>query len=170
YVGITRARTHLSLSSAAARHAGGRGRRRPSRFLMPLRRTLGLEPEARRIAPGAGRLSPNAASRRRRPVTCAGCGNVLTVGTQIKRRRCQDCPVRYDEQLFEQLRSWRLSYAKELQMKAFMILGDATLELLAEHKPTTDEELLKIPGIGERKLEQHGDRLKAAIWRYVEAE
>ncbi|MGO1549820.1 MAG: ATP-dependent DNA helicase UvrD2 [Nesterenkonia sp.] len=170
YVGITRARSHLSLSSAAARHAGGRGRRRPSRFLMPLRRTLGLEPEARRIAPGAGRLSPNAASRRRRPVTCAGCGNVLTVGTQIKRRRCQDCPVRYDEQLFEQLRSWRLSYAKELQMKAFMILGDATLELLAEHKPTTDEELLKIPGIGERKLEQHGDRLKAAIWRYVEAE
>ncbi|GAA4828268.1 ATP-dependent DNA helicase UvrD2 [Garicola koreensis] len=169
YVGITRARTHLSLSSASARHAGGRGRRRPSRFLIPLRRTLGLEPQARRIAPGGGTLSPNAAARRRRPITCAGCGDVLTVGTQIKRRRCQDCPVRYDEQLFEQLRSWRLSYAKELQMKAFMILGDATLELLAEHKPTTDEELLKIPGIGERKLQQHGERLKAAIFSYVEA-
>ena len=170
YVGITRARTHLSLSSSSSRHAGGRGRRKPSRFLTPLRRHLGLEPAARKIAPGSGRLSPNAASRRRQPVTCAGCGDVLTVGTEIKRRRCQDCPVRYDEQLFEQLRSWRLSYAKELEVKAFMVFGDATLELLAEYKPTTDEELLKIPGIGERKLEQHGERLKAEISDYVAAQ
>ena len=100
-------------------------------------------------------------------MTCVGCGDVLTVGTQIKRRRCQVCPVRYDEQLFEQLRSWRLSYAKELDTKAFMVLGDATLELLAEYKPTTDEELLKIPGIGERKLQQHGERLKEEIASYV---
>lgn len=167
YVGITRSRTHLYLSSSSSRHAGGRGRRKPSRFLVPLRRQLGMEPAVRPIAPGSGKPSPNAASRRRKPVTCVGCGDVLTVGTQIKRRRCQDCPVRYDEQLFEQLRSWRLSYAKELDTKAFMVLGDATLELLAEYKPTTDEELLKIPGIGERKLQQHGERLKEEIASYV---
>ena len=167
YVGITRSRTHLYLSSSSSRHAGGRGRRKPSRFLAPLRRQLGMEPAVRPIAPGSGKPSPNAASRRRKPVTCVGCGDVLTVGTQIKRRRCQDCPVRYDEQLFEQLRSWRLSYAKELDTKAFMVLGDATLELLAEYKPTTDEELLKIPGIGERKLQQHGERLKEEIASYV---
>ena len=167
YVGITRSRTHLYLSSSSSRHAGGRGRRKPSRFLAPLRRQLGMEPAVRPIASGSGKPSPNAASRRRKPVTCVGCGDVLTVGTQIKRRRCQDCPVRYDEQLFEQLRSWRLSYAKELDTKAFMVLGDATLELLAEYKPTTDEELLKIPGIGERKLQQHGERLKEEIASYV---
>lgn len=168
YVGITRARSHLFLSSAASRHAGGRGRRKPSRFLKPLRKQLGLEPEGRKIAPGSSKLSPNAAAHRRKPATCATCGTVLTVGTEIKRRRCQDCPARYDTQLFERLRSWRLDYAKELEVKAFMVLGDATLELLAEHKPTTDEELLQIPGIGQRKLEQHGERLKAALSSYVE--
>ncbi|WP_300344227.1 ATP-dependent DNA helicase UvrD2 [Nesterenkonia sp.] len=167
YVGITRARKHLSLSSAAARHPGGRGRRKPSRFLEPLRRSLGMEPAVRKIAPGSGGLSPNASARRKKAATCATCGKVLTVGTQIKRRRCEECPARYDEQLFEQLRAWRRDYAKELNVKAFMIFGDATLELIAEHKPTTDEALLQIPGIGERKLAQHGEALKSAILSHL---
>lgn len=170
YVGITRAREHLMLSSAAARHAGGRGRRKPSRFLQPLRQELGIEQPTRLIAPGSGQgLSPNAAARRKTAATCATCGVVLTAGTQITRRRCDDCPARYDAELFERLRSWRLAYAKELDVKAFMIFGDATLEMLAEHKPTSDEDLLKIPGIGERKLEQHGAALKATITEYIQA-
>ena len=45
YVGVTRARTHLHLSWAAARGAGGRRSRRPSRFLDG-------------IAPAAGRPAP----------------------------------------------------------------------------------------------------------------
>ncbi|NLS09274.1 ATP-dependent DNA helicase UvrD2 [Nesterenkonia sp. MY13] len=166
YVGITRARKHLYLSHASARHAGGRGRRKASRFLIPLRRSLGLEPAAVKIAPGGGKPSPNAATRKG-PVTCAGCGEVLTVATQIKRRRCETCPPRYDEQLFEHLRAWRLDYAKRLQLKAFMVFADSTLELVAEHKPTTDEDLLKIPGIGTKKLEQHGAPLKEALTEYL---
>lgn len=163
YVGVTRARRWLSLSSAVARHSGGRGRRKPSRFLAPLRRELGLEPATRQIAPGERKLSPNAAARRAKTVTCAGCGTVLTDATEIKRRRCAECPTRYDEAVFEELRRWRRDYAQELGVKAFMVVGDATLEHLAEHQPTTDEELLKIPGIAQGKLEQHGERLKAAL-------
>ncbi len=163
YVGITRAKTHLYLSSAAARHPGGRGRRKSSRFLIPLRKELGLEAPTRRIAPGSGKLSVNAAARKRKAAVCAGCGEVLTVATEISRRRCADCPPRYDEQLFEHLRAWRRAYAQELETRAFMVFSDSTLEHIAEHKPTSDPELLKIPGIGERKLELHGDRLKAAL-------
>ncbi|NDK31387.1 ATP-dependent DNA helicase UvrD2 [Nesterenkonia haasae] len=163
YVGITRAKTHLYLSSAAARHPGGRGRRKSSRFLIPLRKELGLEAPTRRIAPGSGKLSVNAAARKRKAAVCAGCGEVLTVATEISRRRCADCPPRYDEQLFEHLRAWRRAYAQELDTRAFMVFSDSTLEHIAEHKPTSDPELLKIPGIGERKLELHGDRLKAAL-------
>ena len=167
YVGITRAKTQLFLSSAASRHPGGRGRRKASRFLIPLRKELGIGPPTRKIAPGRGGLSVNAASRKRKAAVCAGCGAVLTVGTQIKRRRCEECPPRYDEQLFEHLRQWRSGYSKELELPAFMVFSDATLELLAEHKPSTDPELLAIPGIGDRKLEQHGQRLKAAIHEFA---
>ncbi|TLP94398.1 ATP-dependent DNA helicase UvrD2 [Nesterenkonia salmonea] len=163
YVGITRAKTLLYLSSAAARHPGGRGRRKSSRFLIPLRKELGLEAPTRRIAPGSGKLSVNAAARKRKAAVCAGCGEVLTVGAEISRRRCAECPPRYDEEAFESLRAWRLSYSKELGLPAFMVFSDATLEMIAEKKPRTDEELLAIPGIGQRKLEQHGDRLRAAL-------
>ncbi|GFZ85237.1 DNA helicase [Nesterenkonia alkaliphila] len=166
YVGITRAKTHLFLSSAAARHPGGRGRRKSSRFLIPLRKELGLQAPAQKIAPGGGGLSVNAAARKRRAAVCAGCGTPLTVGTQIKRRRCEDCPPRYDEQLFEHLREWRRGYAKELEIPAFMVFGDATLEAIAEHRPSTDEQLLEISGIGAKKLESHGEQLKAALHAY----
>ncbi len=163
YVGITRARKYLFLSSSSSRHTGGRGRRTPSRFLRPLRREMGLEEPGRKIAPSAGGLSPNAASRKKKATTCSTCGKVLTVATEVKRRRCEDCPARYDEALFDKLRAWRMEYAKELEVPAFVVFTDATLEVIAELKPSTDEELLKVPGIGERKLEKHGDRLREIL-------
>ncbi len=167
YVGITRARKHLSLSSSAARHAGGRGRRKPSRFLEPLRAELGLEPTVRKIAPGSGRRSPNAASRKKTAV-CATCGTVLTVATQVRRQRCEDCPPRYDPELFEALREWRRQAAQEAGRPAFMIFADAELEIIAEHRPeASDEALLKLPGIGPKKLETHGDGLKSVLQEHA---
>ncbi|GAB3847749.1 ATP-dependent DNA helicase UvrD2 [Nesterenkonia populi] len=163
YVGITRARKHLSLSSASARHSGGRGRRKPSRFLEPLRAELGLEPTVRKIAPGSGKPSPNAASQKR-TATCATCGIALTVATQVRRRRCEDCPPRYEPELFEALREWRRETAAEIGKPAFMIFADAELEIIAEHRPAPeDDELLKLPGVGPKKLEAHGDGLKAVL-------
>lgn len=165
YVGITRARKHLYMTSARARHAGGRGKRSPSRFLRPLRRELGLEEPTRKIAPSKGRLSPNSRAAKR-AVTCGTCGTVLTDGTEVKRRRCAECPPRYDEALFEQLRDWRAALSKEMEVPAFVIFTDATLEVIAERRPRTDEELLRIPGVGARKLEKHGEDLKAQLASY----
>lgn len=162
YVGITRARNHLQLSSASSRHGGGRGRRSPSRFLLPLRQSLGMTRPGRRIAPSAGRPSPNAQGAKRAAV-CSTCGEVLTQPSEVKRRRCEDCPARYDEALFERLRQWRSEHAAEREVPAFMVFTDATLEVIAERRPGSDVELLKIPGIGERKLERHGEALKQVL-------
>ena len=162
YVGITRARKHLQLSSASSRHGGGRGRRSPSRFLAPLRRSLGLERPGRRIAPSSGRPSAHARGSKRAAV-CSTCGEVLIQASEVKRRRCADCPARYDEALFERLRRWRSEHAAEQEVPAFMIFTDATLEVIAERRPGSDAELLKIPGIGERKLERHGEALKQVL-------
>lgn len=162
YVGITRARKHLSLSSASARHAGGRGKRTPSRFLIPLRKELGLERPTFSIAPSSGKRNPNS-GRRKKAVTCLGCGTALSKGTEVGRRRCEHCPPRYDQQVFETLRSWRLDYSKKLEVPPFMVFTDATLEVIAETRPTEDSQLLAIPGIGEKKLEQHGPSLREIL-------
>ncbi|GAA1450773.1 ATP-dependent DNA helicase UvrD2 [Nesterenkonia lacusekhoensis] len=163
YVGITRARTYLSMSSASSRHSGGRGKRQPSRFLRPLRQELGLEEPTRRIAPSSGSKNPNSSARSKKTATCSSCGTVLSVPTEVKRRRCSECPARYDEALFERLREWRSAQAKELEVPAFMVFTDATLEVIAEKRPRSDEELLKVPGVGRSKLEKHGESVKQVL-------
>ena len=143
YVGMTRARVDLHLSWSAARSPGGRASRKPSRFLDPL-----LPDEAR-----AQRELP----RHRKVAGCRECGRPLTTGAEKKRGRCADCPASYDEELFDRLREWRKERAGEESVPAFVVFTDATLQLIAEHKPRTPEALLRINGIGRSKLERYGE-------------
>ena len=48
-------------------------------------------------------------------------------------------------------------------MPAFVVFTDATLQLIAEHKPTTEAGLLRISGIGQAKLERYGDDVLALL-------
>jgi DNA helicase-2/ATP-dependent DNA helicase PcrA len=143
YVGMTRARVDLSLSWSLARNPGGRGSRKPSRFLDPLLpdavRVTGAQPRSRKIA------------------SCRECGRPLSTGAEKKVGRCADCPASYDEALFERLRSWRKERADDEGKPAFVVFTDATLQLIAEHKPRTSEALLKINGIGRSKVEKYGE-------------
>jgi DNA helicase-2/ATP-dependent DNA helicase PcrA len=149
YVGMTRARVHLTVSWAAARTPGGRGNRRPSRFLDRL-----LPDEAR---------GPAARPKVRRAVHCRECGKPLATGAEKKRGRCGDCPASYDEELFERLREWRRARADEDEVPAFVVFTDATLQLIAEHRPTSAADLLRISGVGPAKLERYGDALLAVV-------
>jgi DNA helicase-2/ATP-dependent DNA helicase PcrA len=144
YVGITRARTHLSVSWALARAPGGRAGRRPSRFLDGLHHSVAAAP-----APRAGR-------GRRGPATCRVCGKALTEARARKLGRCLDCPSAYDEELFERLRTWRAEQARAADVPAYVVFTDATLTALAELKPTTERALLAVSGIGRTKLERYG--------------
>ena len=143
YVGMTRARVDLCLSWALARNPGGRGSRRPSRFLD-------------RLLPTEQRVE-QATARNRKVASCRECGKPLASGAEKKRGRCNDCPASYDEELFERLREWRKERAGLESVPAFVVFTDATLQLIAEHKPTTPEALLRISGIGRSKVEKYGD-------------
>lgn len=149
YVGMTRARVDLHLSWALARNPGGRASRKPSRFLDPL---LPDDARARQDQP-----------RSRKVASCRECGRPLATGAEKKRGRCADCPASYDEELFDRLREWRRERAGEESVPAFVVFTDATLQLIAEHKPRTPAALLKISGIGRSKLDRYGEDVLSLV-------
>ncbi len=154
YVGITRAREHLWMSWALTRSPGGRGSRRPSRFLPDSGASGGAVASARAKTKKSGAKSL--------PI-CRICGVALFDPTQRKLRRCGGCPADYDEDLFERLRAWRGILAKEQKLPAYVIFTDATLTAVAEQSPGTEEELATIPGVGPRKLTLYGESVLALV-------
>ena len=156
YVGVTRAREHLSLTWARSR-SGGRGSRRPSRFLDgALPASLAAAAPSRK---GEGRTRAS----RRGPVTCRVCSRPLFETVERKLGRCAGCAGDVDEQLFDRLREWRSAKAKEQKVPAYVVFTDATLTAIAEAKPATVAELVAVPGVGQRKLDTYGDDVLSLV-------
>ncbi|GAA3198864.1 ATP-dependent DNA helicase UvrD2 [Actinocorallia longicatena] len=154
YVGITRAREHLTLSWSLARSPGQRKNRRPSRFLdgVSPRTSTPTPPRVERAArntPGRG------------PQPCRVCGRSLQAAVERKLGRCQTCPADVDEALLEALKEWRAATAKTAKVPAYVIFTDATLQAIAERRPSTEGELVGIGGVGKRKLDQFGEAVLA---------
>ncbi|HRN28888.1 MAG TPA: DNA helicase RecQ [Terrimesophilobacter sp.] len=72
--------------------------------------------------------------------------------------------------VFEALREWRAAEAKEQGVPAYVVFHDATLRDLAEHRPTTHEQLATITGIGDAKRERYGDRVLDVLATHTAAE
>ncbi|GAB7181095.1 ATP-dependent DNA helicase UvrD2 [Kitasatospora sp. Ki12] len=159
YVGVTRARKHLSLSWALSRSPGGRASRKPTRFLDGLR-PGSAAPGARTGARGGrGGVEPgerSAARRVRGPVKCRVCDKALTDAVERKLRRCEGCPSTMDEGLYERLREWRAGQARKQGAPAYVVFTDATLMAIAEDVPASRGELASISGVGAMKLDKYG--------------
>ena len=63
------------------------------------------------------------------------------------------------EPVFERLRAWRTSVAKELGMPPYVIFHDSTLRLIAASPPSTLDELRQINGVGDTKLDKYGQAI-----------
>ena len=130
YVGVTRARRHLTISWADERPGWG-GKitaRRPSHFLEDL-----------------GKGSPKRANPV--PKTRAGKGGTVKTTTIV------EGPVA------ERLRLWRRQRAADDEVPAFVVFNDKTLAELARVQPQSRRDLLTIPGIGPAKADRYGEAI-----------
>jgi DNA helicase II / ATP-dependent DNA helicase PcrA len=152
YVGVTRAREHLSLSWALARSPGGRKGRRRSRFLDGLAPQSSGPPRVDRSKRRPGATGPQ---------PCRVCGRPLTAAIERKLGRCESCPADYDEDLLARLKEWRAAASKAQKVPAYVVFTDATLQAIAERVPGTEAELAAIPGVGAVKLERYGSAVLA---------
>jgi ATP-dependent DNA helicase RecQ len=77
-----------------------------------------------------------------------------------------DLPPLTDEpslELYKRLREIRTATAAKKKIAPFVIFHDATLVELARLKPKNRMEMMKIPGVGEKKFESYGKSILAII-------
>ncbi|MGI9084796.1 MAG: ATP-dependent DNA helicase UvrD2 [Aeromicrobium sp.] len=134
YVGITRARHRLVISWASARKPGGRGNRRPSRFLDTL---LPAEHEARRDA-----AVPK--PRRKTAAIVEGLPEA-------------------DRELFEKLKAWRTQEAGKASVPPYVVFNDSTLLDIVASRPSDAVQLSTMRGVGPAKLERYADQVLALV-------
>jgi DNA helicase II / ATP-dependent DNA helicase PcrA len=154
YVGVTRARRLLRVSWSRTRNGGGNPRK-PSRFLtpvLPAAATNGRPPGPR------GRSRGTVLSAH-----CRSCGRPVSEAAERKMGRHAGCPATYDEQTMSRLREWRRQEAAEQKLPAYCIFTDATLVALAESRPRTAAELIRIQGLGPAKASKYGEHVLAIL-------
>ena len=75
-------------------------------------------------------------------------------------------PTSAEAALFDRLRALRKQLADERNVPAYVVFPDATLRQMASLRPRSKSELLRISGVGEKKLADFGDAFVAEIERY----
>jgi ATP-dependent DNA helicase RecQ len=75
----------------------------------------------------------------------------------------QDVHAPHDESVFQALRDWRRTVAREHGVPAYTVFHDSTLLELARRLPTTLGELRGVTGIGATKLERYGETLLEVV-------
>ena len=82
---------------------------------------------------------------------------------KTKAGRTETAELAYDEALFEKLRSWRTTRAREARLPPYTVLHDATLKLLAAVRPHRLSDLESIKGLGPAKIGRYGEELLEII-------
>lgn len=91
-----------------------------------------------------------------------GAGPLLPAGA--KARRVSDNP-----ELYDQLRLLRNRLAKEMEVPAYVIFTDKTLKEMSMYLPSSREELLEIPGVGQAKYDRFGQAFMDVISKYEDS-
>ena len=72
--------------------------------------------------------------------------------------------------LKDRLIQWRRELAKEKNLSAFLIITNSTLFAISDMAPTTEEELLAVPGFGPKRFASYGYEILSIIEHSLEEE
>ena len=72
-----------------------------------------------------------------------------------------------DQDLFEKLRTLRFEIAREEGVPAYIVFSNATLSDMCVRKPRSEEEFLRVSGVGATKAARYGERFLSAINEYL---
>jgi ATP-dependent DNA helicase RecQ len=96
--------------------------------------------------------------------------SVLQAGLQVSlpnlnpgRGGAPGAAVGPDDPTFERLRSWRADRSKADGVPAYVVLHDATLRELVATRPTSENELAAVKGLGPAKLERYGEAILTVL-------
>ena len=85
---------------------------------------------------------------------------------KARKRRMGEETGDYDTVLFEKLRQKRAEIAQGSGKPAYVIFHDRALREMAKYKPLTEEEFLRLNGVGEAKLKKYGEIFLSIIKEY----
>ena len=87
--------------------------------------------------------------------------------TRLKRTKKKAKPKIDANNLFERLRLLRYKISQEEDIPAYLVFSDATLKEIERERPMSDDDFLKISGVGQRKMEVYGDEFIAEIMSFM---
>lgn len=73
----------------------------------------------------------------------------------------------YDAKLFEILKALRKRISEETHVPPFIVFSDTSLKQMATYFPTSEDQMLKISGVGYSKFDKYGNRFLETIKPYV---
>lgn len=87
-------------------------------------------------------------------------------GAEPKRKVVISKTSRFSDELFSRLKQTRLIVAAANGVPPYIVFSDQTLHAMASHMPTTKEEMLEMPGVGEIKFSRYGKNFVQTIERF----
>lgn len=75
--------------------------------------------------------------------------------------------LEYNQKLFEELRALRKIQAEKEKVPPFVIFGDTALQEMSYYFPQNKNELLRITGVGEAKMEKYGKIFLEKINKFI---
>jgi ATP-dependent DNA helicase RecQ len=96
-------------------------------------------------------------------------GNSRIMLTRAKERIVQEKTVNYEVGLFDLLREVRLKLATAENVPAYVVISDAGLIEIAQYFPQNREQLRKISGFGEMKIQKYANAFVEVVVQYCNA-
>ncbi len=94
-------------------------------------------------------------------------GEKVTIKRKIEKSIEVQIDEVYDAKLFEILKALRKRISEETHVPPFIVFSDTSLKQMATYFPTSEDQMLKISGVGYSKFDKYGNRFLETIRPYV---